>query len=459
MNNAYSQSDSSGVGQQTNVAVSSTSSDANVAQLRQVEANFTTDFANYLGIDSVSCLTPQQIQTQLQQAQEDTRLKPGLIYIFFKPQINQAQSSPGETFWRFNSACDLQAELNEPSDQDQLELILVTPSGDIIRQSITGVTREKVLLKAQEFQRTVTNPRRPSAYRKPAQQLYQWFIQPLKTALEAAEIDTLVFIVDSGLRSVPMAALHDGSQFLIEGYNLGMMPSFALTNTRYQDISQQRVLAMGASEFKEHNPLPAVPLELSVITDRLWTGNAFVDQKFTLDNLKEEHQSGKFGIIHLATHANFQTGKLGNSYIQLWQSRLTLEDFKKLDFGDPKVELLVLSACRTALGDKEAELGFAGAAVLANVKTVLGSLWEVSDQGTLGLMSSFYEQLQNTPLKTRAIREAQLSLLRREVYLENGELVTQNNRLSLPDQLVEPDKQFFSHPYFWSGFTLIGSPW
>lgn len=202
-----------------------------------------------------------------------------------------------------------------------------------------------------------------------------------------------------------------------------------------------------------------VPLELSVVAERIWQGESYLNGNFTLNNLKKAHKSGKFGIIHLATHANFESGQLENSYIQLWQNQLSLEAFKQFNFGDPPVELLVLSACRTALGDHEAELGFAGAAVLARVKTVLGSLWEVSDEGTLGLMTRFYEQLRDVPLKVNAIQQAQLSLLRGEVYLEAGELVTPDNRLPLPPQLAALGDYDLTHPYFWSGFTLIGSPW
>ncbi|GBF87012.1 hypothetical protein AsFPU3_4091 [Aphanothece sacrum FPU3] len=131
---------------------------------------------------------------------------------------------------------------------------------------------------------------------------------------------------------------------------------------------------MGASQFNQQNPLPGVPLELSVIADRIWKGQSYLNNNFTLSNLQKAHASGEFGIIHLATHANFETGKLNNSYIQLWNSQLTLDQLKDLNLGNPPVELLVLSACRTALGNRESELGFAGAAVLARVKTVLGSL-------------------------------------------------------------------------------------
>ena len=66
---------------------------------------------------------------------------------------------------------------------------------------------------------------------------------------------------------------------------------------------------------------------------------------------------------------------------------------REMEWDTPRVELLVLSACRTALGDEQAELGFGGLAVASGVKSALASLWYVSDQGTLGLMTEFYSQL------------------------------------------------------------------
>lgn len=83
-------------------------------------------------------------------------------------------------------------------------------------------------------------------------------------------------------------------------------------------------------------------------------------------------------------------GAPGNSYIQLWDRYLHLDELRQLGWNDPPVQLLVLSACRTALGDEQAELGFSGFAVQAGVKSVMGSFWYVSDEGTVGLMTEFY---------------------------------------------------------------------
>jgi CHAT domain-containing protein len=126
---------------------------------------------------------------------------------------------------------------------------------------------------------------------------------------------------------------------------------------------------------------------------------------------------------------------------------------------NPPVELLVLSACRTAQGDEEAELGFAGLAVQAGVKSALGSLWYVSDEGSLGLMTQFYEKLREAPIKAEALRRAQLAMLRGEVRVQKGMLVTSGSSFLLPAQLALLGDIDFSHPYYWSAFTMIGNPW
>jgi CHAT domain-containing protein len=81
--------------------------------------------------------------------------------------------------------------------------------------------------------------------------------------------------MDTGLRAIPLGVLHDGKQFLIEKYSLGLIPSLNLTDTRYQSLKDAHVLAMGASEFVEEKPLPAVPVELSTITPSYGQENRF----------------------------------------------------------------------------------------------------------------------------------------------------------------------------------------
>lgn len=190
--------------------------------------------------------------------------------------------------------------------------------------------------------------------------------------MKANGIETLIVSADSHLRSIPLAALHDGKQFLIEKYSLALIPSFGLTDTRYSDLRKTSLLAMGIAKTTEDQvPLPAA-VEISTLAQNLWSeqGNGFLDEDSTLERLKSLTQQQRYGIIHLATHAEFQKGDRQNSYIQFWGGKLRLNQLwqftQESGWGkNPKVEMLVLSACRTALGDTRTELGFAGLAFQA----------------------------------------------------------------------------------------------
>ncbi len=285
-----------------------------------------------------------------------------------------------------------------------------------------------------EFRRTVADPRTQftKAYLPSSQTLYDWWIRPILPKLTADKVDTLLFCVGPGMRSLPWTALHDRQSFLVEKFNISLIPGFDLTNTRYKSLKNSQVLGMGASEFANFSPLPNVPKELETI-QTLWGGPTFLNQDFTVENLRQERAKGRYPIVHLATHAMFEPGTVTNSFIQLWdQDAVRLNQLPSLDLGRPPVELLVLSACQTALGDREAELGFAGLALQAGAKSALGSLWQVSDEATFELMKGFYTALKTAPYKAQALRFAQSQL--------------QQN----------PD---FQAPYYWASFTLIGSPW
>ncbi len=348
---------------------------------------------------------------------------------------------------------------------NQLDLVIFTADGDPLHQTIPKVNRDELLTVVQEFRSDLVNPRyrNSNKYLKSAQQLYQWIIAPIESELKAANIDTLLFSMDTGLRSLPIAALHDGQQFLIEKYSLTLIPSVSLMDTRYRSLQNTEVLGMGASQFEEFSPLPAVPIELETITQNLWQGNAFLEEEFTRENLIKQRQNYSYPIIHLATHGEFKAGDASNSYIQLWgEEKLRLDQLRELGWDKPAVELLVLSACRTALGDEQAELGFAGLAVQAGVKSALASLWYVSDEGTLGLMTEFYTYLNDVKIKAEALRQAQLAMIRGEILIEEGELRSSNSRgakVKLPIEMQQITNANLSHPYYWSGFTMIGSPW
>ncbi len=330
---------------------------------------------------------------------------------------------------------------------------------------LTGVTRREVREVAQSFLQAVTDPATLNRqnYLVPAQQLYDWLVAPVEVSLQTHGVRTLAFVMDGGLRSLPLAALHDGEVFVVERYSIGLMPSMSLSDTRYDRLESGQVMAMGAAEFhpsQNQFPLPGVEVELNAIARQQHLSQLFLNQDFVFANLQKALANRSTKILHLATHADFRPGRPRDSYIQLWDSRLSLEFLPQLNLSQsPAIELLILSACRTAVGDPTAELGFAGLAVQAGVKTALGSLWYVSDEGTMGLMTSFYRSLNQTSIKADALQQAQLAMLKGKVRLEAGELVTRAGQFPLPDAIAQSGNRNLSHPYYWSAFTLIGSPW
>ncbi|MGD1701889.1 CHAT domain-containing protein [Dapis sp. BLCC M229] len=401
--------------------------------ITMLEQNRTNEYSNYLGTDlKEQSLSTKNVREILKDMAAKTGKESAIVYINAYPE--------------------------------QLQIILYTKDGQPIIKTIPEANRKKLMKSVLKLRAQITNPvrRYTDSYLPPAQQLYDWLIAPISAELEVANIDTLLFSMDEGLRTLPVAVLHDGQEFLIEKYSISLIPSVSLMDSNYRPLQDTQVLAMGASEFLEQQPLPAVPVELKTISQKLWQGSKFINENFTRNNLLNERKNYPYPIIHLATHAEFLPGQASNSYIQLWGSeQIKLDQVRELGWSQPAVELLVLSACRTAIGDRNAELGFAGLAVAAGVKSALASVWYVSDEGTLGLMTEFYTHLNNAKIKAEALRQAQLAMLRGEVVIVDGELRGSGARgaVVLPSTLGKFGSQDFSHPYYWAGFTMVGSPW
>lgn len=343
---------------------------------------------------------------------------------------------------------------------DHLETILVTPSGKILHQTIADADADTLADVLQTLRLEVVDPTSsPRVYLPPAQQLYNWLIAPFAAELAAQGVDTLLLCMGPGLRTIPFAVLHDGQQFLIEKYNFSLIPAFNLLATDYRPLRSAQVLAMGASEFSAQNNLPAVPLELGAIAQVLWPGEVFLNQDFTPNTLIRQRQRQPFAIVHLATHAEFQPGALDKSYIQFWDQRLGLNQVPALNLDNPPVQLLVLSACRTAFGDFQVELGFAGLAVEAGVESAIASLWYVSDVATLVLMRQFYADLKQAPIKAEALRQAQVAMLKGRAKLTRNDPIQQQLQVPLPPEVAAFENETLSHPYYWAAFTVVGSPW
>jgi CHAT domain-containing protein len=431
--------------------------------VQEFEALQQKEFAEYLQTQPQPAPSAAQISRQLAQIAQETGTRPAVLYaIALKKQTHLLlvlpASSPAAQAPRFQYLA---------STQLLPGLLAQNGTPPVIRQVLPEVSRDTAINVAKAFRKTISDPTEldSAKYLASAQQLYEWIVKPLEPRLQADRIDTLLFSMDEGLRTIPLGALHDGRQFLVERYGTALIPSFGLTDTnRSLALKQQPMLAMGISKSTEGlAPLPTVPAEISAITSQLWTGPSreTLDEASTLDNLKQLYRQQRFGVLHLATHAVFNPGQADNSYIQFWNDRLTLSQIRRLSTDLrwnqlPSLELLVLSACQTALGNKEAELGFAGTAINAGVPAAIASLWSVEDRGTFSLMTGFYDALQSAPTKAKALQQAQLRMLRGEMSIRNGQMILPNHApINVPDGLRSASQ--LMHPYFWSGYTVVGN--
>ena len=319
--------------------------------------------------------------------------------------------------------------------RDRLEVIVSLPDKSLqhYTQQIPQGELESVI---EELNQTLQIRSRRKFY-QPAQKLYSWLIAPILNELEQHNIETLVFVPDGTLRNIPLAALYDGKQYLIEQYNLALTPGLQLLAPLPLEQVELKTLAAGITQQRRgFSSLEYVNQELINIQN--YTDSVVLrDDRFTETHLQEKIDTAQYPIIHIATHGQFSS-QLEDTFILAWDNNITIKDLEQLLGQDNSnreqvVELLVLSACETARGDSRAALGLAGMAVKAGARTTLATLWTVSDESTALTMNRFYENLTQSQVKAnkaRALRQAQLNLI--------------NSRR-------------FKHPYYWSPFIMLGN--
>ena len=313
----------------------------------------------------------------------------------------------------------------------RLELLVSLPSG-LIRYSVP-VGAEALTKEIRLFRRTVEK-RTTREYLPHAQQLYDWLVRPLEPEFTKQRITTLVFIPDSALRTIPMAALHDGSTFLINKFAVALTPGLTLTDPRPLNREKVRFLATGLTKAVQgFPPLPYVAEEVETIRS-LYSGDQLMNQDFRAAGLEQKLRDGRYGILHIATHGKFSTSA-NDSFLLTFDEKLTMSTLDQLiglfRFRENPLELLTLSACQTGVGDDRAALGLAGVAIKAGARSALATLWFINDEASAELVSEFYRQLRNPKLsKAQALQIAQQKLLEDRVY---------------------------EHPAYWSPFLLLNN--
>ncbi|MBE9066952.1 CHAT domain-containing protein [Leptolyngbya cf. ectocarpi LEGE 11479] len=336
--------------------------------------------------------------------------------------------------------------------EDRLEIVFRLPGQPLTHRSTT-VDKATVTRTLAQLQRSISYPevelrsRSQTArfevvadnpvndYLTPAQQLYDWLIRPISADLAGADVDVLVFVLDSALRNVPMSVLHDGNQHLVETYPIALTPGLQLIDPEPLARRDIRALVAGLSDSVGDFPaLPNVDAEIAAIQAQV-PSDVLLNQSFVETNFANKLTTGQGSVVHLATHGEFSS-ELENTFVLAWDGPLNANQLSALlQSGeisrDETVELLILSACETAAGDDRAALGLAGVAIRSGARSTLATLWLVDDRGTSELMGNLYRELTSTNLsKAEILQRAQLQLLKSDDY---------------------------QHPYFWAPFVLIGN--
>lgn len=316
------------------------------------------------------------------------------------------------------------------------ELLVGHDSG--LRRFTSPVGSAELLSTARKFRYHLESDYGTYRYLTEAEGLYRNLIQPLVGHLRSLGIKHLVFVPDGALGNIPLGALFDPSRerYLLEDYSISIAPNLSLLGEAPDEGEARPLLIGGLSEAVQgYAAIPAVDLELTEVSEIYPNAVLLKNNKFTSEAVKESLLDLPVDIVHLASHGEF-LGRVDGCFLLTHDGRITLDELEgmirpKKYLGLP-VELLCLSACRTAAGDDRSALGLAGAAVKSGSRSVLATLWYVDDKAASQVMTRFHRTLRGNPElgKAESLRRSQLHLL-------------------------EQDRNL--HPNLWAPFVLIGN--
>jgi CHAT domain-containing protein/Tfp pilus assembly protein PilF len=349
--------------------------------------------------------------------------------------------------------------------KDRTSIIVITGATSVARE--IAISDKELNRKVADFEQVLRDPSRDP--KPPAQELYKILIGTVKADLDQARAETLVWSLDGVLRYVPMAALFDGKQYLVENYNTVTITPVSISHlSEKPDVSNLSAAAMGISR-KYEDGLPQLPSVVGELNDivrdpqvldahGVLSGTILLNGQFT-ETAMERQLDSQHSVVHIASHFVFKPGDDTQSYLLLAGKddgnagfHLTVAEFRddqKLSLED--TDLLTLSACETGMGGNAANGrevdGLGITAQRKGAKAVISSLWEVDDSSTGELMADFYKRWADGAgkvEKVEALRQAQLDLLRGMIAPK-------------PDPMNPNQPSSFEHPYYWAPFVLMGN--
>lgn len=327
---------------------------------------------------------------------------------------------------------------------DRLELLYVAggeggaqfrrlpPNRNVNRQSVARLVETAVVsLSGGEDDR----------WRAASRQLYDILVKPVEGELKDGSL--LAVVPDGALRSLPFSVLIDGEgRYLVQKTRVAIAPALAYSQAGGFDQAQNQQLVAASLELEVRLPAgrfeklegTAAEARVAAVTDGQRIDRSWVIENFNKADLVGALTRERVDVLHLATHASFN-GRSDRAFIVANGEVILLSELRQILSQNRarggELDLLVLSACETAVGDDEASMGLAGAAVQAGARSAIASLWPVSDAGTAELMKTFYARYREGRSKSEALREAQLALI-----AQGGDLAA---------------------PNIWAAFTLLGA--
>jgi CHAT domain-containing protein len=315
---------------------------------------------------------------------------------------------------------------------DRLELLVSLPDGI---QQVTVPVKQSLLTEEVRRFRLLVEKRTTRQFVPAARQLYDWLIRPIRAELHAKGIETLVFVPDGALRTVPFAALMDGETYLAEQFSIAIAPGLTLIDPQplTRKVDGRFLLAALSEPVQGYPGLPGVEREMAAVS-QAYAGKTLFNQAFQASVFEREVKQLPYAVIHIASHGEFGSTP-EETFLLTYDGKLTLDALeaavKNVETRTGPIELLTLSACRTAAGDDRAALGLAGIAIKAGARAALASLWFISDEASSDLVAAFYNELgRGTISKAVALQKAQLKLL--------------------------GDRRY-RHPAYWASFLIIGN--
>ncbi|MBT6594930.1 MAG: CHAT domain-containing protein, partial [Nitrospina sp.] len=265
-----------------------------------------------------------------------------------------------------------------------------------------------------------------------AERLYSLLIKPVEPFIAGKRF--LGIVPHGHLHYISFSSLRDGQNYLVEKHPLFYSPSASVMQFTFKEKAKRdrdiRVLALGNPDLGDFNyDLPLAEMEANAIKWDFPKVDIFTRENATESWLKE-HIS-EYQIIHIASHGEFDPVNPLFSSLKLTRSKTADGNFEVNEvFGlEINADIVTLSACQTGLGDivgGDELVGLNRAFIYAGTKSILSSLWRVSDISTAVLIKHFYRNYGHEN-KAESLRKAQLLV-----------------------------KRLYPHPSYWAGFNLAG---